>query len=167
MIERDRKSGAELSTIAMFIAAALQHPRPPCNAGHGKPISTISVQQHKVKWGEVCVYCTLADPELLKQAPAFSRPNSWFEAMKHDAAHYRRCYLWMLELVPQHRDAILGRADHGYLLLPDAKALSDWVAENSVAPNAGGQSYVERIAEQWSTTQAGLLDALQRLYATP
>jgi hypothetical protein len=52
---------------ASFIGARLQYPCPE-NNGQGNPwVSTIKVEQHKIKFDQVRVYCTLAHPSLVQQ----------------------------------------------------------------------------------------------------
>ena len=50
----------DMNNIAAYIATRLVAERPRCN-GRTPRVSTITVEQHKEKFGKVVVYCTLAD----------------------------------------------------------------------------------------------------------
>lgn len=108
-------------TIAMFIASALQHPMPRCNSLN-KRMSTILVEQHKNKFNQVVVYCTLAHTSLVEEKWTKESndgpPTSEFvqKCLFHDACVYRNAYRKMMFLVPQHTDIILSRPDHKELL---------------------------------------------------
>jgi hypothetical protein len=118
-------------TIAMFIAAALQHPNPPCN-GRNPRVSTIFVDQHKNKFGQVVVYCKLAYPDLVMAKwveegnDGEPTPHYVDKCRIHDAEHYRAAYLSMTKLVPQHEKIILARPDYGYLLFRTAEELNGY-----------------------------------------
>lgn len=125
----------------MFIASALQHPNPPCNAGGPtRRVSTIFVDQHKNKWDQVIVYCRLADPGLVAASwhdvDRDGRPPTLEfvdKCLLRDARLYRQCYLKMLSLAPQHRDRILSRADYGYLLFDDQVQLDAWLSSHQLS----------------------------------
>lgn len=120
------------STIAMFIAAALQHPNPPCN-GRNRRVSTIEVAQHKNKFDMVVVYCTLASTNEVNEAWAETGhdgdPPSEFvdKCLQQDANLYRKAYRKMLFLAPQYREMMLSRPDYGYLLFDDKARLDEWL----------------------------------------
>lgn len=125
----------DVNSMARFVASALQHPMPRCN-GLGRT-STIHVDQYKEKFGDVRIYCTLADE--------FHVRNAWLEehavpgvvmegeppeefvkkCFLRDARHYRSCYMDMVELVPHLRDALCVAADYTELLGEDEKAIDE------------------------------------------
>lgn len=86
-------------------------------------MSTIAVHQTKDKFGEVVVYCGLADEgEVLNkwhEGCNVGPPSKSFieKCWTHDARLYRARYLEMIELVPQHEAAIRARPDYPYLLV--------------------------------------------------
>ena len=147
--------------IAMFIASALQHPNPECN-GRQRRISTIKVDQHKNKFDQVVVYCTLAHPDLVDTACDRERgedcePTTEFvkKCMFHDAVHYRKCYMQMLQLVPQHRGMILSRPDYGYLLCDKKEDIAACL----------GVDHAELVAKKWHLeTTDELFSELHRVY---
>lgn len=120
------------STIAMFIASALQHPNPPCN-GNRRRMSTIDVAQHKNKFDMVVVYCTLAEHNQVAEAWAESgqdgEPTPKFidGCLIEDANLYRKSYRKMMFLAPQFKKEILGRPDYGYLLYDTKQELDAWL----------------------------------------
>ncbi len=150
-------------TIAMFIAAALQHPNPEGNGRHSR-ISTIRVDQHKNKFDQVVVYCTLAAHDLVDKACVAERDesnNPTVEFIKkcrrHDAVHYRRCYLEMLSLVPQFRDMLWARPDYGYLLLDTKEEIRNWFG--------GNDDHVKYVAKMWDfQTVEELFAELHKVY---
>jgi hypothetical protein len=123
-------------TIAMFIAAALQHPNPPCNSKRRR-VSTIAVSQHKNKFDQVVVYCTLAETNEVSEAWAeqggAGDPPAEFvdKCLYSDAVLYRKAYRKMLFLAPQFRDMTLARPDYGYLLFNTKDELDAWLAHKS------------------------------------
>ena len=122
-----------VATLAMFIAAALQHPSPPCNDPN-KRISTIAVEQHKNKFGAVVVYCELANDgevdtaygEAGRVGPVTDdfRAAEW----RRDARRYRDCYMGMIALVQQYKDIMLALEDYPELLLSKVTALDPYLA---------------------------------------
>lgn len=162
-------------TIAMFIAAALQHPNPPCN-GRRRRMSTISVGQHKNKFDQVVVYCDLADENLVSEAWAADghdgEPSDEFvgKCMLHDAQVYRGAYRKMLFLAPQYRDMTLARPDFGHLLHDDVQGAYDWLddaVKRAKEPGAHENHgfYLNRQLRQWRVaTVAELREKLQKVY---
>jgi len=125
-----------LGAIAAFIGARLQHPVPRCNSTNPR-VSTIAVHQHKSKFGQVRVYCDLADTEQVRQAWAES--SEWTDAdevpidfrdrcLVNDADHYRMTYLEMASLVPQYKNQIFSGSDFPELLF-DKDELDKWLTE--------------------------------------
>lgn len=120
--------------IAMFIAAALQHPNPRCN-GTVRRVSTIRVEQHKNKFNYVRVYCHLADKEMVedswKEAGFAGETSSehFNKCFFNDAKLYRRTYRTMVWLMPQHKEITLRDADYGYLLFDNKDLLDAWLDE--------------------------------------
>lgn len=122
--------------VAAFIAARLQYPVPSSNSSNPR-ISTIKVHQHKSKFGQVRVYCYLADTEQVRQAWAES--SDWTDSdevpadfrdrcLINDAMHYRRCYFEMASLVPKRQDAMFSPADFPELLFQKAR-LDEWLLD--------------------------------------
>ncbi len=119
--------------IAMYIAAALQHPNPRCN-GTRERVSTILVEQHKNKFNYVRVYCTLADKGMVQKSWDEEESGDITEeyvknCLLNDAIHYRRTYRTMMWLLPQHHDIIVRDADYGYLLFDTLADLDKWIDE--------------------------------------
>lgn len=140
-----------LNNVAMFIAAALQHPNPPCN-GRKKWVSTIKVDQYKTKFNFVRIYCTLADPELVKKVmdddPKFieaKRSNLYADidleiasfskqCLIDDARHYRKCYLSMMSLLPEDLiKYVKSEADYPELLCHDIDELNQLIDRKVVS----------------------------------
>lgn len=123
----------DIATIAAFVAARLQYSRPRCNDLYDKyptpRMSTIRVDAHKEKWGEVRVYCTLADTDEVaakwREEKNSGEVTAEFKTTCRvtDAKIYRRAYLDMVELVPHYRDAIVTSADHFEVLYADVNEL--------------------------------------------
>ena len=145
----------DVSSIARFIGSNLNYQVPRCNgmglSGSGM-VSTIRVDQHKEKFGEVRVYCALAAPELIEEtykarilkvdeerAKGFKSTLVTPEVyagyrLAADAEHYRRTYMSMIDLVPHYRDIIRSCADYSELLCYDVAefdaSLELWGREN-------------------------------------
>ena len=152
------------STIAMFIAAALQHPNPPCN-GHNKRVSTIHVEQYKNKFNEVIVYCTLADDKQVLDAWRESgnegeyTPEFRHKCLLNDAKHYRKCYRKMLRLVPQYHDMIMGRPDHSMLLQDDIVKLDQFLSYQNASMNKK-RGEDQRLLNDWGVSTSEELRSL-------
>ncbi len=118
--------------IAMYIAAALQHPNPRCN-GIRERVSTIFVDQHKNKFNYVRVYCSLADKGMVQKSwneeGFVGEPDSEYltKCLFNDAKHYRLTYRTMMWLLPQHKEIITRDADYGYLLFDTLEELDAWL----------------------------------------
>ena len=134
-MSKDKKKEDEFdpsSTIAMFIASALQHPNPECNGGRRR-MSTIHVAQHKNKFDLVVVYCTLAETNEVHEAWAeegkSGLPDAKFldRCLDHDADLYRKTYRKIMFLAPQYKAMTLGRPDYGYLLFDTKQELDEWL----------------------------------------
>lgn len=142
--------------IAMYIAAALQHPNPPCN-GAPRRVSTIVVYQHKNKFNYVVVYCRLADPTEITAAwleqGNTGEPTSEFvrNCLIRDAAHYRKCYCAMQQLMPDQTAVIFYRADYPELLQINEEDLRAYLEfSNEFTKNRRGEcSYM---LERWGTS---------------
>lgn len=137
-----------IGPIAAFIGARLQYPCPEVN-GQGNPwVSTIEVAQHKEKFFGVRVYCRLACPELVQKKWDWLRQNKDMQArltrrritqgefegdeptdefrarcLLHDAIHYRKVYMEMVQLRPDLREPICWGADRVELLQPTIEDL--------------------------------------------
>lgn len=123
----------DLSAIAMFIGAALQHPVPPCN-GTCKRSSTISITQYKQKFNEIRIYCELANSQLVNELfvelGGVGEPTDEFkrQAFINDARHYRDCYLSMTRLLTQDdAESVTCAADYRELLCSDLKELDTYI----------------------------------------
>lgn len=162
-------------TMAMFIAAALQHPNPPCN-GRGRRMSTIYVDQHKNKFNMTVVYCTLAEENEVSEAWAEEGhdgdPSDDFrgKCMLRDAQVYRSSYRKMMFLAPQHKELLFPRADYGYLIADDvseAYAYIDGRVAEAQAPGAheNHQKGVDRLLRTWAVpTIEALKEKLAKVY---
>jgi len=120
-----------LGDVAMFVAASLNYPNPDLNR---LLVSTIKVNQYKVKFNDVRIYCRLADPVLVQELWTLSGndgvPNSEFlqKRLKWDSIHYRECYLSMANLLSgesELRDSLVRGADYRELLCTDEDELND------------------------------------------
>lgn len=130
----------DISAMAAFVAARLQHPNPRCN-GLNPRVSTIKVDQYKEKFGQVRIYCRLAN-EIMVQArwteDGHAGAHTEDYAQKcfiSDAIHYRRCYRDMVAMVPHLEGALCGGADYHALLYEDATYI-----DSKVIPNAKANS---------------------------
>lgn len=130
----------DLGIVAGFIAAGLNHPAPVLDGG--KPVSTILVDQHKQKFNNVRIYCTLAAARLVDEAWITSGGSGQFteafivQRFYADAVHYRRTYLSMIELLPERTvHCVCGSADYPELLCKDKNELELFTghAENRLA----------------------------------
>lgn len=113
----------KLELVAMFLGAALHYPLPECNSWKKKhrKSSTIKVTQHKSKFSDIRIYCELAEHSLVLESF-----NTWSggktiedfkkECLMSDAVYYRKCYMDMIDLVPEHKTALLNGASHSELL---------------------------------------------------
>lgn len=139
-------SEAYVQSAAAFIAARLQYNNPPCN-DENPWVSTISIDQHKTKFGFACVYCQLASDELVKKKwrwlkirqeriesgekiygvridPSLLASDELTEEFRKrclltDARHYRNVYMDMVGLRPDLRSQICSHADYSELLYGD------------------------------------------------
>ena len=159
-------------TIAMFIASALQHPNPRCN-GNNRRMSTIYVDQHKNKFNLVVVYCSLAEDNLVSEAWASEGhdgdPSDDFvgKCMLRDAQVYRSAYRKMIWLVPQHKEMILGRADHGYLLYDSVDEVDKWIGELVARcdEHPNHKAHLDRVLRDWRVASTAELKAkLEKVY---
>jgi hypothetical protein len=156
-----REYFGHISVIAAFIAARLQYQSPLCN--DNRPVSTIMIDQHKEKFGDVRIYCTLANNELVRcmwkvnhlSLPRPAMPETFKdECWLHDAQYYRRCYRDMVSLVPQYENAIIDAADHGELLHDDVAKLD--------AMPAATNTYL--CSKYGDVTPEQLIEKLRRVY---
>jgi hypothetical protein len=124
------------SEIAMYVAAALNHPLPPCN-GRGN-ISTISVAQYKTKFNEIRVYCQFADESLvldlwkLIYPEKGDSPSEDFisKCLFNDATHYRYCYLSMKKILKDQDDmvsSLVEGASYTELLFENKEKLEEYI----------------------------------------
>lgn len=152
----------DVSRIAAFIAARLQHPNPRCN-GINPRISTIRVDQHKEKFGEPRVYCILASDDLVTAAIVeknlYVTPENVDKCLLHDAVHYRRTYLDMIALAPHYRDIIIGGASYWELLKLTKADMLIWLDTEENENNV--KSYLPR----WNVGDVSeLRDKLSKVY---
>ena len=124
-----------MSDVAMFVAASLNYPSPSIDSS--RLVSTIRVNQFKTKFGEVRIYCQLANPELVRSAWAFLKnsgePTDQFvkNRIRWDARHYRDCYLSMVNILSnmpegdQFISSLLNSSDYRELLYKDKNELND------------------------------------------
>lgn len=154
-------------TIANFIASALQHPIPLADiisGGPGRPISTIEVSQHKNKFDQVRVYCTLASYNLVSENWALDggegHPSPAYRqvCMMHDAHIYRDAYRGMVALVPDLRNMIMSQADFAYLLSDTMKDVDVWIGKITEGANLheNQAKYLARLLDDW-----GVEDVIQ------
>lgn len=142
--------------IALYIAAALRYP---VSIGDGLLpwSSTIDVLQHKSKFGQVCVYCTLAETNLVNESWAAhgndGEPSQEFRlaCLLADAQTYRSVYFNFVALAPQHREAIIARADFGYLLYESVEAFDAWLnpAVTAASMHPGNKVWLDRLLLMW------------------
>ena len=158
-----------IGTMAMFIAAALQHPNPPCN-GREVRISTIKIEQHKNKFSQVVVYLNLAEQNLVAQRWAelgnVDQPPQTFidSCVKHDARLYRRTYMAMISLVPNKKSEIIARADHTMLLFDDKADLDAWLVSRN-SPDSKTNAEWKLMTKLWnSSTIEELQQKLHDIY---
>ncbi len=154
----------EIHQIAMFVAAALNHPLPPCN-GKGN-ISTIGISQYKTKFSQIRIYCNLADAELVKeywsQLGNEGDPTQEFKygCLISDAKHYRECYLSMSNLLSdaEARDALMEPANFPELLFKNLEELDAFLNKNLEL----SKQYSQYIANYYSRWQVKDFDALRK-----
>jgi hypothetical protein len=137
------KQEPNLNDVARFIGAALRYPVPRCNGswytdGTQPWTSTIMVYQHKVKFADIRIYCTLADQALVTErwlkTGHTGDPDQQFidECYMFDARHYRDCYLSMLALLPGPvAQYVCESADYSLLLVADLEELDRAIAWNA------------------------------------
>lgn len=189
-MSRQREEEQIIEPIAAFIGARLQYPCPEINGQGNPWVSTISVTQSKEKFWHVRVYCELAYPELVKQKwqwlkqreakrlageQTYSRitqgtidmlvaseptPEFTMRCLRHDAIHYRRVYLEMVELRPALRDKICSQADYGDLLKEDLNAVLNAVAQRPPEGRLGldDASYRDFLRSVYDPTSRDLRD---------
>ena len=132
----------DISAIAMFISSALQEVVPPSNLSRSMRLirstrSTIKVQQHKEKFGEVRVYCEFAHKDLVKdlwlQHGNAPEPTQEFvkSCFVHDAVVYRDVYRQMVDLVPHYKNAIVQSADYPELLFDTKEELQAFLKRDT------------------------------------
>lgn len=97
-----------INSIAMFIAGSLSDSS-----------NTIYVSSHKEKFGDVRIYCVLAQKQLIRERysvtdETFSKTRK--SCLDFDANVYRSRHLSMVSLVPQYEKAIVQNADYTELL---------------------------------------------------
>lgn len=130
----DNENGKKISIIAELIGCALtvcphDTPRPSC-------LTTIAVHQSKNKFGEVRVYCHLADPDLVKKSwdsmsdSDREKRGAYDDHAKKrlvtDAHRYRVVYRSVaLGLFPQFYWAIRRSADYPVLLCESREELDE------------------------------------------
>jgi len=143
---------AHIGYIAHFIASLLEgwqtlFNRDPTNDDKqiAVPVkyNSIIVNQYKEKFGQIRVYCTLADPVLVEQL--YNDPmHTWSKGrdlsleqfrehcLKQDMLHYRSVYFIMKQCFPHYWDSISQAADYCELLYNTKedyiKAMEDSIA---------------------------------------
>lgn len=166
-----------LEEIAAFIGARLNYVLPICNSGvrGGKLISTINVVQHKEKFWMVRIYCSLADEKLVAKkwletretAECGETPTPEFieKCFRHDAWHYRRCYLDMIKIVsPKLKSRIRKHADYYELLFDDEIEMRDYF-NNKCSTNSDPLEYYR--AKYSVVTNEELMTKLAKFYKQP
>ena len=121
----------DVEDIAEWIGHVLEGP----TSGFGinrKFSSTIAVQQTKVKFGEIRIYCTLACEEHVEtlyqeQESQLSREEFAALCLKDDQLHYHRTYLTAQRLWPQYRSVINSCADYRELTFPTPNDFIDHI----------------------------------------
>lgn len=168
-----------LHKIAAFIGARLNYLLPECNSGvrGGKPVSTISVSQHKEKFFYIRIYCKLADPKLVeekwlaereREADGEEPPKEFKQkCLRQDAHHYRACYLDMIQLVPRLKGRIRSQADYAELLFDDEAEMRKYIDELN-DPEYPQHDHVKHYREKYGvSTNEELKDELARFYKEP
>lgn len=107
----------DVGTLAFLIASGLTH-----TYSDGRKVSTIRVSQYKEKFGQVRVYCNLADPQLIQEKYQLASTENIPEPISKaclldDARHYRQVYSDIISLTPQYKSIIIGGADYSELLM--------------------------------------------------
>jgi hypothetical protein len=108
----------DIGFIASLIGSRLQ----------STPDSTIEVSTSKEKFGEVRVYCQLAEDKNVHKKYVSKRKNELFIADMYDSLFSRKCivsdailyretYKNVVSLMPHYTKAITNSADYRYLLL--------------------------------------------------
>lgn len=94
-------------------------------------VTTIAVMQYKEKFGDVRVYCRLADPARVATQWANQKntgmPSGEFirACRLRDAKHYRETYMMIFSLCPQYYNAVRSAADYPALLCESREELED------------------------------------------
>lgn len=118
MIERD--IGNDLDLIARWMGYALEG----CIHGFNlrrRASSTIRVEQTKEKFGEIRIYCWLADEDLVREEWEKESPGLYVSeefkrrCLKWDRYHYNHVYADAQHLFPQYARKIVSAADYRYL----------------------------------------------------
>ena len=125
----------QLSDVAMFVGAALQHDLPECNtftADKFRKVSTILVSQYKQKFSDIRIYCELAHERLVKEAYTASEPKMSYKdflsyRVYEDASHYRICYKTMMAVAPEYKDALFNGADRPELLVDSETEMEPYI----------------------------------------
>jgi len=171
----------DVSSIAAFIGARLSYELPECNRNYHSEsrVSTIRVSQHKEKWGDVRVYVTLADEDLVKDSwrvyrelfkdkelPEEPAPEFIAECLFRDACHYRVCYYDMVALVPHYEAMITGAADEDMLLYKGEAELEARIAELvALDEKYEKANHVKHICERWGVPDLdGLRAYMKKVY---
>lgn len=155
----------KMSDVAMFVSAALNHPMPPCN-GTG-PMSTIHVAQHKTKFNDIRIYCTLANPDLVKEVwaslgEAGDPPPSFFEkCLRRDAMHYRECHFAMFGLLDDEDmiASLKGPSNYPELLCKSPEEL-DRLLDYNVEKSKLYPQYLQHFYSKWNVSDPGALREL-------
>jgi len=150
---------------ALYVATSLRHPLSDSQSLSFFWSSTIEVLQYKSKFGQTCVYCKLAETNLVNEMWAAQghdgEPSIEFRALRHacDAAIYRNSYLGFVSLVPEHRDIIIDRADYAYLLYDSIEQVDEWIAglHANAASHVNHKAHLDRLLLEWNVTNTGQL----------
>lgn len=168
--------------MAAFVAARLNYIVPKCNGPRrlvGRGISTIRVDQHKEKFWYVRIYCALADPTLVKERWSVEKketdpdePPQEFKdkCLRHDAWHYRKCHLEMLQLLPERvHKRLTDTADYQELLHPTVEAMEARINEIEESDlRTGNHDSLSYYRERYGVeTNLELKEKLKQLYVGP
>ncbi len=145
---------------AFYIATSLRHPLSDSQSQFFSWSSTIEVSQYKSKFGQTCVYCTLAETNLVNEMWAVQghagEASPEFRALRLacDAAIYRISYLGFVSLVPEYRDNVIGRADYPYLLHDRIEQIDAWIAglHANAKAHVNHEAYLSRLLSEWNVT---------------
>ena len=133
--------------IAMYIAAAMNHPVQFCDCSEMS--STITVEQHKVKFGQVRIYVKLADSTRVAALWINRRDDGSVKTYEefvrncfiHDARQYRQAYMSMKTiLLPEEFEHVRATADYEEFLFESYEQILRYV-ENRANANVSWMNF--------------------------